>query len=261
MLKKRLVGVVTVKGGQAVQSFGYQRYLPLGRPEVLVENLDRWGVDEIVVQCIDRTCNGLGPDLALVDAIARRGITTPVAYGGGVASADQAVAVVQKGADRVVVDRVLHDNPDAVEAIARRLGAQAVVASVPVVCHQGAVLPWNYQSRQMQPFSPPTIELLRSGAVSEMLLVDVVHEGAPDAFNEALLAPSLLHQIPAIPFGGISTAAQMRNLLGHKAVAAVAVGNFLNYREHAVQQFKEALTDAWVRPAHYATSFETGLAE
>ena len=35
MLKKRLIGVVTVRRGWAVQSFGYKRWLPLGRPEVL----------------------------------------------------------------------------------------------------------------------------------------------------------------------------------------------------------------------------------
>ena len=46
MIPKRLIGVVIVKDGWAVQSFGYRRWLPLGRPEVLVENLDRWGADE-----------------------------------------------------------------------------------------------------------------------------------------------------------------------------------------------------------------------
>jgi len=66
MLRKRLVGVVTVRRGRAVQSFGYGRWLPLGRPEVLVENLDRWGVDEILLQCIDRSAQQLGPDLALL---------------------------------------------------------------------------------------------------------------------------------------------------------------------------------------------------
>ena len=55
MVKKRLVGVITVKDGWAVQSFGYERYLPLGRPEVIAENLDRWGADEILLQCIDRS--------------------------------------------------------------------------------------------------------------------------------------------------------------------------------------------------------------
>jgi cyclase len=51
---KRLVGVITVKDGWAVQSIGYRRHLPMGRPEVVAENLDRWGVDEILLQCIDR---------------------------------------------------------------------------------------------------------------------------------------------------------------------------------------------------------------
>lgn len=73
MLKKRLIGVVTVKHGWAVQSFGYRRHLPLGRPEVLVQNLDRWGADEILVQCIDRSASGLGPDLDVLGKISKLG--------------------------------------------------------------------------------------------------------------------------------------------------------------------------------------------
>ncbi len=70
MLRKRLVGVVTVMGGHAVQSFRYERYLPLGRPEVLIENLDRWGADEILLQCIDRGRDGVGPDFPLLSGSA-----------------------------------------------------------------------------------------------------------------------------------------------------------------------------------------------
>ena len=57
MLNKRLIGVITVKNNIAVQSFGYKNYLPIGDPRVLAENLDRWGADEIHVNCIDRTLN------------------------------------------------------------------------------------------------------------------------------------------------------------------------------------------------------------
>jgi cyclase len=39
MLKKRLIGVVTVRDGWAVQSFGYGRYLPLGKPVLMVLKL------------------------------------------------------------------------------------------------------------------------------------------------------------------------------------------------------------------------------
>ena len=62
MLKKRLVGAVTIKNSMVVQSFGYNRYLPIGKPKVVVENLDRWGIDVIFIQVIDRSKNNLGPD-------------------------------------------------------------------------------------------------------------------------------------------------------------------------------------------------------
>ena len=52
MLKKRLAGLITVLDGWAVQSIGYKKYLPLGRPEIIAENLERWGVDEILVLSI-----------------------------------------------------------------------------------------------------------------------------------------------------------------------------------------------------------------
>ena len=80
MLKKRLTGAVTIRGGLVVQSFGYNRYLPIGKPKVVAENLDRWGVDEIFIQVIDRSINNLGPDIELVKEISTSGILTPIMY-------------------------------------------------------------------------------------------------------------------------------------------------------------------------------------
>ena len=51
MLKKRIIGIVTVIENQAVQSIGYNKYLPLGSPEYQIENLDNWKIDEIIINC------------------------------------------------------------------------------------------------------------------------------------------------------------------------------------------------------------------
>ena len=69
MKKKRLSALIVVKNNIAVQSFNYNSYLPIGRPDVLIENYDRWGVDEIIVLVIDRTKNNLGPDFKLLEKI------------------------------------------------------------------------------------------------------------------------------------------------------------------------------------------------
>ncbi|MFN8967222.1 MAG: HisA/HisF-related TIM barrel protein, partial [Pseudanabaena sp.] len=109
MLKKRLIGVVTIKDGWAVQSFGYQRYLPLGKPECLIKNLDRWGADEILVQVIDRSRQKIAPDFSLLERIGKLGLSTPLIYGGGIRNVDDGVKAIHYGADRLVVDALLHD--------------------------------------------------------------------------------------------------------------------------------------------------------
>ena len=54
----------------------HRRWLPLGKPECLVENLDRWGADGIVVLAIDR--GDQGPDLKLIERLSGLGLSTPL---------------------------------------------------------------------------------------------------------------------------------------------------------------------------------------
>lgn len=252
MIGKRIVGVVTVKDGWAVQSFGYNRYLPLGRPEVLVENLDRWGADEILLQCIDRSAAGLGPDMALLDRIGRRGLSTPMIYAGGVRHDQDAVDVVNAAADRVAVDALLRDDLDAIARAGARLGNQAMIASVPLT-----VDGWfDYRTRQVGGVPSAILDALASGILSETLAIDAVHEGTPGSFDDELFR-ALPGTFPLIAFGGISEPAQIRSLLANPRVVAVCVGNFLSYRENAVNLLKEAVPGVPVRPAAYhATRYD-----
>jgi len=255
MIHQRLIGVVTVKDGWAVQSFGYQRYLPLGHPEVLVENLDRWGADEILLQCIDRSSGAHGPDLDLLERVGKRGLSTPLIYAGGVHTAEQAIAAVKAGADRICIDALLHDTPSLARTLAEPLGAQAVIAALPL--SQGSTgLQWlDYRSGVQKPLSPEVLGLLDEGVISEALVIDWQHEGHPNSFDHGLLAQLPLHKAPLIAFGGLSQAPQIRHALQMPRVVAVAIGNFLNYREHAVQQYRQQLADLPLRPAIYERSF------
>ena len=241
MLKKRLIGVITVKNGWAVQSFGYRKYLPLGKPEVLAENLDRWGVDEIFLQCIDRSARQLGPDFSLLEKVGRKGLGTPLIYSGGVQTADQGVAAVKLGADRVCIDALLHDAPEIVVELAKRLGAQALIAALPLAYAQGGLHWTDYRSGEAKPLGDRVLKLLQDKVVSEALVIDWKNEGRPQGFDFRLLEQFPQSGVPLIAFGGLSAAAQLQQALEFPQVAAVAVGNFLNYREHAVLRFKEQL--------------------
>lgn len=251
MLNKRLIGVIAVKAGIAVQTFGYRRYLPLGSPECLAENLNRWGVDEILVLCIDRSHNGLGPDLALLRRLGALGLSTPLSYGGGVHTPADAAQAIQAGAERLCLDAVLHTDPNAVRDMAELLGSQALVAAMPMAMCGDTAMRYAYMQNSLLPYAEETNRLFDEGAVSEALLIDAVHEGQRNAFDAELVRCFPRQATPLIVFGGISEPMQVTRLLDETTVVAVAVGNSLNYSEHAVQNLKQQVQAPSLRPAIY----------
>jgi len=251
MLKKRLVGVVTVKNGWAVQSFGYHRYLPLGNPECLVENLDRWGADEILVQVIDRSASDSSPCFELVERLGGLGLETPLIYAGGIRSAEDGVKLVQLGADRIVVDSLLHDDLSQVRALSEMLGAQALIASMPVSWNGDQVEWYDYRTRTAAKITDELLDTFHSNLISEVLVTDWMHEGYREGFEQRLVDEFPVHHVPVIAFGGVTASTQMRVLLQMPMVVAVAVGNALSYEEHTIQKHKEALAGMPVRHAIY----------
>lgn len=250
MLKKRLVGVITVKDGWAVQSFGYNRYLPMGKPEVLAENLDRWGADEIILQCIDRSSRAAGPDYETLSKVAGKGLGTPIIYAGGVRSADDGMQVVQSGADRIALDALLHDSPPTIIELTHRLGAQALIGSLPVSCVDDTLRWYDYRSKTSTEFSHELLELLREKAISEVMLIDWQHEGQEEGFQLDLIRKFPLTDVPLIAFGGLSSAEKINDVLSMPSVSAAAIGNFLSYREHAVASYKQQLSGLPIRMSY-----------
>lgn len=246
--------MVTIKDGWVVQSFGYHKYLPIGKAECVVENLDRWGADEILLQVIDRSVNQLGPDISLLERIALLGLETPLIYAGGIRSIHDGVSVIQSGADRVVLDTVLHDNPEIVFGMAEKLGAQALIAALPLSTQQNELRWLDYRQKNCRGLSSEVLDLFFSESVSEALLIDWKHEGVPLSFDSRLIELFPEKRVPLILFGGINSEQTMRTLLENDRVSAVAVGNFLHYREHSIQSYKKALFDLPIRPPEYQSN-------
>ena len=238
MLKKRLIGVVIVKGNWAVQSFGYNSYLPLGKPECLVDNLDRWGADEIIVLSIDRYKHKLGPDFALLEKISKLGLETPLLYGGGISSVSDGLKVIQLGADRVCVDSLLCEELNVLQQLSEKLGQQAIVGVMPIALSNGSIEWLNYRNKTTMKLSEDILEDY-SKVISELLLVDWMNEGIKNGFDMQLIDHLCNTKIPLIPFGGINEQKIVNELLSKNRVSAVAIGNFLNYKEHSIQRYKK----------------------
>jgi imidazole glycerol-phosphate synthase subunit HisF len=200
------------------------------------------------VLAIDR--GDQGPDLELIERLGALGLSTPLTYGGGLATEAHARAAVRAGAERLVLDAVLSHNPQAVNAIASAVGVQALVAALPLLQNaSGEVLHLQHRTGAQGAMPAPIRELIAAERVSEVLVIDAAGEGEGKGFNPALLQAVEEHtSLPLLAFGGLARAEQIRPLLSRPQLAGVVVGNALNFREHAIRHVKATLTDQPLRP-------------
>jgi len=252
MLSKRIIGSLIVKDGIVVQSLGFSRYLPVGSPEVAVEFLNQWGVDEIVV--LDITASAAGePNYALVERLAKK-VRVPLAYGGGIRSLDAMRRLIAGGADKLVVNTAAKDNPSLIQEGAAVFGDQCIVVSIDV--HEGGAAEATERAMAAQ----------KMGA-GEILLRIVERDGSKKGFDTGVLkAVANAVQVPVIAAGGCGSAAHAAEALAAGA-AAVAIGNMLHFSEHSVVTIKQELKQAGVpvRLDTYATydgfAFDNGRAQ
>ena len=246
MLKKRIIGGIIVRRDIAVQSYNYKSYLPLGKPEILVENLDNWGVDEIVLTVIDR--GNTGPDFDLLKKLKEYKISTPLIYGGGIKTEEQASKVIGYGVERIILDSIIYENIDNLEKIHNSLGAQALVFSLPLVRENNQIKFYNYKKNNFQFNENKIREILNKKYFSEIVLINVNGEGGSDGFDKLLFDYMRnITNIPFILFGGICKTKHIVDCLGLENVSAVMLGNSLNYKEHNVYRLKKEINNKYIR--------------
>jgi cyclase len=252
MVKKRIVGVVTIKDNWVVQSFGYKKYLPIGRPECIIENLDRWGADEILVQVIDRSFYSKGPDFELLSRIGKLSLSTPIVYGGGIRDVNDAINVIKHGADRLIVDYILRNKLETIHELASSLGSQAIIASLPIHKEGKEVKIYNYETGKSDNIQEKLLNIIFDKKnISEILLINKNGEGYSDTFDINLLNAFPKTDISFIAFGGIHKPDLINKLLNHENISAIAIGNFLNYKEHSIQNIKSATSANNIRNPEY----------
>jgi len=251
MPKQRIIACLVMREEWIVQSIGFARYLPVGRPEVAVRFLDEWGVDEIILLDISagRAGRSIRPETV---ASVSRFAHVPLTAGGGIRTVDDVRRLVSAGADKVAVNTLLHDDPDAVRHIAEHFGDQCIVASIDVrrlpgggweVATEGGCRPTGISPDAI---ARTAIEHMNAG---EILINCIDDDGRRQGYDLALAerVAAAVHA-PVIALGGAGTPKHVRDVLAVPGVAAAAVANMLHYSEHSAAVLKSYLAQNGVAP-------------
>lgn len=219
MAYKRIIGILTVKEGQLVKSYGFAQWRPAGDISSALSNLDRWAVDEIVVLDISRRPS---LDETVLGQIACARISTPLAYGGGIRTKTDIRRLMDLGCDRFVVETLCFSDPRGVEDLANLAGRQALIATLPLRAREGKAEIWRQEG--FLDFEACR-EQLMGLPLSEYMLVSAETEGFWGKFNLELLKQA--GGFPAssiICFGGLD-GEKAAVCLKDDRCTAVAFGN------------------------------------
>lgn len=239
MLKKRIIAVVIVKDDIVVQSIGFHKYLPIGKPEITLEFLTSWGIDEIVYLDISATKNQKQPNYDLIRNAAKK-CYVPLTVGGGIRRMDQVHELMSSGADKVSLNHIAYNNISFVKEVALAYGNQCVVASIDVINTPSGYQVYDYTKKQMIGMDPfEYAKRLADHGAGEIFLNSVDRDGSYLGYDLDLIesVTNSVH-VPVICCGGAKNASDMVSLFSKTKVSAAAAANFFHFTEHSVNVSK-----------------------
>lgn len=248
MLKKRLIAVLILRDGQVVQSVRFKHTNVIHYDPVhAMEAFNKWAVDEIVILNVSRDVGSRNKFAEIVERISRQ-CFVPLAAGGWIDSEEYAQLLLRSGADKLVVNTLLADDPELVSRLALRFGRQCIVASMDVKRDESGtrMIAVDRGSRLIsatpEAWARKAVEL----GAGEILFNSIDHDGARKGYDlESIREVCESVSVPVIAFGGVFTWDHL--VQGVKAGAsAVGVANLFHYTEQSTRKAKSHLTRAGV---------------
>lgn len=234
MLKTRLIPCIVTRNELVVQSFGFNRYLPIGNVKTAIEFFVNWDVDEIVIMDIDATRDGREPNVDLIKWVSQE-CFIPLTVGGGIKTIRHIQRLLNAGADKVCLNSVVRNNISFIAEASKVFGDQCIIVSVDVVKRDDVYGVYDYLKgghSEVELIEHLT-EIENAGA-GEILLNSVDRDGSRQGYDLDLLQlVSSAVNIPIIALGGVGRFEHLADGVSKGGCQAVAAANIFQHMEHS----------------------------
>jgi cyclase len=246
-VKKRLIFTLLYHEEQFMLSRNF-RLQQVGNISWLEKNYNfrdtALSIDELIVLNVERTRTST----EAFHAHTRRlndDCFVPIAAGGGIRTVDDARAMLRAGADKVVINSMLHDDPSMVDRLASEFGRQCLVASVDAKRVDGVLRPFvDNGSRSIDGSLAEYLDRIASQPIGELYLNSMDRDGTGQGFDLELLdhLPAALN-VPLILAGGAGKPEHFVAALSDPRVDAVATAHLFNFVGSALHLSRQRLLD------------------
>jgi phosphoribosylformimino-5-aminoimidazole carboxamide ribotide isomerase len=235
-----VIPAVDVQNGEVVQLVQGERGTEktYGAP---VEAAERWidaGAETLHLVDLDGAFEGERRNADAIDAVIDA-VDVPTQLGGGIRTAEDAVNLLERGVDRVILGTAAVENPDIVAEISEA-SPESVVVSLDAKDGEVVVEGWT-ESAGITPVE--AAERYAELGAAAILFTNVDVEGQLEGVDtdpvEELVAAT---EIPVIASGGVATLEDVR-ALEEAGAAAVVVGSALYEGNFTLEEAQAAVAE------------------
>lgn len=230
-LEPRVIPCLLLDGGGLVKTTRFADPVYVGDPVNVLSIFNDFEVDELVLLDISGARSRRPSPVSLLAQLAEE-CFIPLAYGGGLTTLPEMEDRLRMGAEKVVLNSLLADDPSVVAEAAARFGSQAVIASIDVRRRDGALgvvahggqtvvaddaVAWAQRAEQL--------------GVGEILLTAVDREGTMQGYDLDLVhSVAMAVQVPVIAHGGAGKRRDLGVAVREGGAAAAAAGSLFVFQ-------------------------------
>ncbi len=223
----RIIPCLDVRDGRVVKGVRFQDLRDQGDPAESAARYAEQGADEIVFLDITASPEGRDADRGWIRRTAER-VFIPLSVGGGVRRVDDAQKHLRAGADKVALNTAPLDEPELIDALARRFGSQCVVLSVDAARREGTWEVVTHGGRR--PRGRDAVEWIVEGVergAGEILLTSIDADGTRGGYDLELLREVCGRvAVPVIASGGAGELQHLAEAIEAGAAAVLAASIF-----------------------------------
>ncbi len=231
MALKRIIPCLLYDGSGLVKTVKFKNPSYIGDPINAIKIFNEKEVDELILIDIMASKQKRKPNFDKIADMAGEAFM-PFAYGGGVKTYEDFECLYKLGAEKVVVNSLIQENPSVIKKVIENYGAQAVVACIdfkkPLF---GVKSPYSYIGHKIKHTLTEYASFLTTEiGVGELMLYSVDKDGTWDGYDTEIISQLLnTVEIPVIACGGCGSIDDLKNILYKTNANAAAIGSMAVY--------------------------------
>jgi cyclase len=242
MLTRRIIPCLDVKDGRTVKGTQFVDLRDAGDPVDLAARYAASGADELVLLDISATLEGRSTFFSLVARVAEA-VMIPFTVGGGIAALDDVLRALDAGADKVSLNSAILRDPSLLEACARRVGSQSIVAAIDVRREGPSWTVWTRSgtTATQRDAVAWSREVMERGA-GEILLTSMDRDGTNAGYDlELMRTVGGSVRVPVIASGGAGTIDHIADAFTKGSADAVLAASIFHYDRLTIPEVKRSL--------------------